>query len=97
MKDATGEEIILGGKYGYSQSNNGTTEIVHCIAEKFNELSVTVRPFKRMRTVYSDDLKPVELQNKPHRATAVKPFILFPIIKVKSEFTMPLGDVVNKD
>lgn len=76
MKDATGKDINLNHRYGYTQSTNGITDIVHCVAEKFNENSVTVRPFKRFRTYSSPDL---EEQAGPHRATAVKPYILFPI------------------
>lgn len=42
MKDATGREIVIGGRYGYSQQSNGRVQIAIGIVEKINEPKVTI-------------------------------------------------------
>ena len=47
--DALGNPIILGQQYGYSQQNNGQVQIVIGIAEKVNELKVTLTDVQERR------------------------------------------------
>jgi len=42
MKDATGREIIIGRRYGYSQQQNGSVRIVTGIVEKMDAKKVTL-------------------------------------------------------
>ena len=78
MKDALGNLIVLGKKYGYVQTHKIATDIVIGTVKKFNDNdnSVIVEPISKKRSVYYDE--PTNLEG-PHRSSAVKPFILFPI------------------
>jgi len=42
MKDATGREIIIGKRYGYSQQSNGIVSIVTGFVEKIKDLKATL-------------------------------------------------------
>jgi hypothetical protein len=43
ITDGAGKEIVLGKKYGYSINSNGSIHSVVGIADKINELKVTLR------------------------------------------------------
>lgn len=42
MKDATGRNIVIGKRYGYSQQSNGRVQIVTGIVEKINNGKATI-------------------------------------------------------
>ena len=42
MKDATGREILVGRRYGYSQQSNGIVSIVTGFVEKIKDLKATL-------------------------------------------------------
>lgn len=50
--DALGNPIILGQQYGYSQQSNGHVTIVVGIAEKVNELKVTLNGVQERRGLW---------------------------------------------
>jgi hypothetical protein len=46
MEDATGREIVIGRRYGYSQQQNGSVRIVTGIVEKMDRGKVTLGSIK---------------------------------------------------
>jgi hypothetical protein len=46
MEDATGREIVIGRRYGYSQQQNGAVRIVTGIVEKMDKNKVTLGSIK---------------------------------------------------
>ena len=51
-KDALGNLIEIGQKYGYSQQSSGSVTIVTGIAEKVNELKVTLSDVQERRGLW---------------------------------------------
>ena len=76
MKDALGNEIILGGTYGYSQTSNGHVHIVKGTAEKFTESKVTLGNIQERRGLYGEIEKPFTAET---RRRSVYGVMLFPI------------------
>jgi len=75
MLDATGREIVIGRRYGYSQQSNGSVWIVKGIAEKTKDLKVTLGSIQEKRGSYgkTGDFHPEE------RRRSVNACHLFPV------------------
>lgn len=52
MKDATGREIIIGRRYGYSQQSNGSIWIVTGVVEKIKDIKATLGSVQEKRGNY---------------------------------------------
>ena len=76
MKDALGNEIVIGNVYGYSCRSNGIATVIVGTAIKICARNVTLRVTGRGRALYSGDVKkdPIE---KP--TASVVSNSLFPI------------------
>lgn len=55
MKDAIGNDIIIGATYGYSQRTNGVVKTVVGTATHLTGSSVGLKVLKRFKTKYADD------------------------------------------
>lgn len=88
MKDALGNEIIIGATYGYSQTSNGHVHIVKGTAEKFTESKVTLSNIQERSGIWGKIERPF---SKETRKRSVHSVILFPV----SDYT--LGDKVTTD
>lgn len=78
MKDALGNEIVLGEKYGYARQDNGFNIVVIGTAIKFGEKgSLTLQVTERKRSVYLAELESVEIGSPK---VSVKPMQVFPIL-----------------
>lgn len=83
MKDALGNEIVLGEKYGYARQDNGFNNVVIGIATKFCEGgSLTLQVIERKRSLYYDELESIEIGSPK---VSVKPMQLFPIFSKTKE------------
>ncbi len=76
MKDALGNEMIIGQLYGYSQSSNGFTTVRTGRLSKVGESLVTLDVEFSGMAVYSNEVKPEVMQKKKIN---VKSNGLFPI------------------
>ncbi len=76
MKDALGNEIIMGQLYGYSQSSNGITTVRTGRLVKLGESLVTLDVEFSGIAAYSNDIKP---QGMAKKKINVKSNGLFPI------------------
>jgi hypothetical protein len=88
MKDALGNEIIIGATYGYSQSSNGHVHIIKGTVEKFNESKVTLSNIQERSGIWGKIERPF---SKETRKRSVYSVILFPV----SDYS--LGDKVTTD
>lgn len=77
MKDAIGNDIIIGQKYGYSMSRNGSIEVVVGTAKKINKLKITLDNIKTKRGFYGRIDEDFEVQKN---SRSVYGCSLFPII-----------------
>lgn len=75
MKDALGNELIIGQSYGYSRNQNGLTTVKVGILQKINGSTVSLHVTEAKTALYSREL---EGTNKL-RAIAVKANGLFPV------------------
>jgi hypothetical protein len=75
--DALGNMIVLGQRYGYSQQSNGSVTIVTGIAEKVNELKVTLSDVQERRGLWG---KIEESFKSETRRRSVNACHLFPIL-----------------
>jgi hypothetical protein len=76
MKDALGNDIVIGNKYGYSQQSNGSVAVIIGIVEKVNDLKATLKEVSERRGLYGEiknDFKPET------RKRSVNACHLFPI------------------
>lgn len=75
-KDALGNEIVMGNKYGYSQSKNGFTLVRIGSASSLTQTGkVTLKNVEAKISLYDDELKTEE-----HSDTLTcKPAMLFPV------------------
>lgn len=77
-QDALGNEIVLGGLYGYSVDRNGFTSTTIGEAVRFTDSGMcTLKPIQRKRALWMD---PAE-EEKPSKSVTVKPAKLFPVDK----------------
>lgn len=76
MKDALGNEVVIGSDYGYSRSQNGITHIRVGTIVKFNEKSVTMKVKLAKTAVYSDDPRDEVIDR---HNISVKSNTLFPV------------------
>lgn len=74
--DATGNEIVMGGRYGYSNRSNGNVTIVIGYVVKINDDRVTLDGTVKGKTVYGDE---IERDNSPQRKLSVMANTIFPI------------------
>ncbi len=56
-KDALNVDIIIGGVYAYSQSSNGSTNVIVGEVTHFTEHKVGMKIIKQGRGVYEDEIK----------------------------------------
>lgn len=73
--DALGTPIKIGQTYGFASNKNGSNKVVIGKAIKFTSTGVTLEVIKRMRSIYSDNLRQTYSSNK----TNVKSIMLFPV------------------
>lgn len=76
MKDALGNDIVLGNKYGYTSSAGSTITVVVGVAEKTTEAKVTLHVESRRNYLYGE---PCALWSSPARTSSVHPCHLFPV------------------
>lgn len=77
-KDATGNEIIIGNVYGYSQSSNGFCNISIGKALHFTKSGlVSLEVYERRRSLYNNE--PTEDLDPKSKNTTCKPIMLFPV------------------
>ncbi len=76
MKDALGNDIIIGATYGYSQSKNGHVHIVTGTVDKFSENKVTLGNVHERRGLYGEIKHPFTPETRKRSVYAV---ILFPV------------------
>ena len=88
MKDALGNEIIIGATYGYSQTSNGHVHIVKGTFEKFGESKVTLGNIQERSGLYGEIERPFSQET---RRRSVYGVLLFPV----SDYS--LGDKVTTD
>ena len=58
-RDALGNPIIIGNRYGYSTDNSGWTRVVIGIAQKETKKGVTLKVVEARRGLYDDPPEPV--------------------------------------
>jgi hypothetical protein len=82
-KDALGNPIVLGAKYGTVSKYDGTNTVVVGIAEKITEAgNVTLHITKRLaegRGGMVDRTSSTYWGDKPKRTVSHKPYFLFPV------------------
>lgn len=84
-KDALGNEIIIGNRYGYSVDNNGFTTVSIGIASNFNDRGISLKLESVVKGLWSDE--PVKKNIKGNSVT-VKCMKLFPVTDpIKSDRT----------
>lgn len=76
MKDALGNDIVLGNRYGYSRNQNGFTYVRLGTIIKINAKSVLMKVEVSKRALYSNDLEPESCAEK----ISIKSNMLFPIV-----------------
>lgn len=78
MKDALGNEIIIGNYYGYARSKSGTNIIKFGIVESVTPFGFALVKLKK--SYISDNFdQPVKINIGKMTRFKVKPFMLFPI------------------
>jgi hypothetical protein len=75
MKDALGNELVIGQTYGYSRSDNGITTVKIGKLIKITEKQVSLEVLESKTALYSDTLKDTSLG----RNISVKANGLFPV------------------
>jgi hypothetical protein len=78
MKDALGNDIIIGNAYGYSRNKSGLNIVKLGTVVKFNKTGyASLKINKEFTSVYNEqpELVPFSYNQKVN----VKPFMLFPI------------------
>lgn len=75
MKDALGNELIIGQSYGYSRSQNGITTVKVGILQKINKSTVSLHVTEAKTALYANDVK----ETNEWRQIAVKANGLFPV------------------
>lgn len=78
--DATGREIVIGQKYGYSKQNNGWTSVVIGTAIKAEKGKVSLNEIeeKEFLWISSGNIEPNSV-NHPTRARSVTSLLVFPV------------------
>lgn len=79
-RDALGNAIVVGNRYGFSTDSNGVTQVTIGTATKETEKFVTLQIEVVKRGLYSDLPKPVEQSRKTVNCKAMK---LFPVMDNK--------------
>jgi len=79
-KDALGDKIEIGRKYGYSINKNGFTHVVTGLVKNFTSSGVTLTVLSAVQALYSDQPLPIEFKENVN----VKGINLFPV-KDKTE------------
>jgi hypothetical protein len=77
MKDALGNELVIGRTYGYSRSDNGVTTVKIGKLVKINERMVSLGVSEAKTAIYSDELTADRFSTK--KTVSVKANGLFPI------------------
>lgn len=76
MKDALGDDIILGNLYGYSVDSNGITDTTVGEAIRFTPSGkITLKPVKSRRSLWMHEGKEEEFS----KSVSVKPAKIFPV------------------
>lgn len=61
-KDALGNEIIIGQKYGCSHNHNGFSTVTIGVATSLSKNGVMLKVFSCKRALYNDDAKTHEIK-----------------------------------
>jgi hypothetical protein len=88
MKDALGNDLVIGQTYGYSQKDQGHVHIVTGVLEKVSKTRATLVNVKERRGVYGEIKTPFTEETRKRSVNAV---MLFPI----PEYS--LGDKVTTE
>lgn len=75
-KDALGNEIVIGKKYGWSHNKNGFSHVIIGEADSFSEKGVNIKVLSSKRALYDDDPEPKETKQKIN----IRGINLFPIL-----------------
>ena len=79
-KDALGNEIVIGNKYGYSNSKNGHTTVKLGTARKFTPKGLlTLEVTKHTSAVYMNEAGVPKYAQEVGKTISVKPLMLFPV------------------
>jgi len=73
ITDGAGKEIVLGKKYGYSINSSGSIHSVVGIADKINEMKVTLRDIEERSGIYGK-LDKTKSQSRKRSAYAASMF-----------------------
>jgi len=88
MRDALGNNLIIGQTYGYSQTSNGHVHIVTGVVEKVNGTRATLSHIKERRGLYGEIN---HMFTEETRKRSVNAVMLFPIEEYR------LGDRVTTE
>jgi hypothetical protein len=77
--DALGNKLIIGNRYGYSQSHNGITRVVVGKLVKANKSNVTIE------IIYAHDGHNYKPESDIKKNVSVRSVILFPCFNFKTE------------
>lgn len=74
--DALGNELVIGGLYGYSNYSSGRATTVIGRLEKINDQRVTIRVIKRRNFLWGEQR---EVTWRGGKTAGVNPCMLFPL------------------
>lgn len=78
MKDALGNDVVLGDKYGYSTSSSGNAMVVVGIARKFTPQKVALEVTNRRFFLYAEET-PTPTYRNCADVVHIASFHLFPV------------------
>ena len=78
MKDALGNEIVLGNNYGYSTSSSGNAMVVIGTAEKLTPQKVAIKVTSRRFFLYAEETDSPTYRNLAE-VVHIASFHLFPV------------------
>lgn len=88
MKDALGNEILVGKWYAYSNNQRGFTRTVVGITKSINPEKVAIKVMGAWESLYGGEMEPVE----HGKTVSVYGAKLFPISKYSIGYEMNTGD-----
>jgi len=92
MKDALGNEMIIGQLYGYSQSSNGITTVRTGRLVEVRESLVTLDVEFSGMAAYSNDIQPREMAKKKISVKSNGLFPIYPGVSVVENWSSIIED-----
>jgi hypothetical protein len=92
MKDALGNEMVVGQLYGYSQPSNGFTMVRTGKLSKIGESLVTLDIEFSGIAVYSNDIKPEVMHKKKINVKSNGLFPIYPGVRVVESWSSIVED-----